>query len=154
MSRVAISKKVSFSKPLAAMTSHIKLITSSPCDVTFTSCKNCHSPLTLAGQPQYGDGSRRTIERIPTNHVIVFCTHWPQSEPCSGRTDDISLNGMKFYSTAPLHLGQIIKIDSQILRAVGKVTRSRAQNRGWEVGVQFVSLFFEQARGSFVTAQA
>ncbi|MGK0231866.1 MAG: curved DNA-binding protein CbpA [Gammaproteobacteria bacterium] len=118
------------------------------------SCNNCHSPLTLAGQFQYGDGSRRTIERIPTNHVIVFCTYWPQSEPCSGRTDDISLNGMKFNSTAPLHLGQIIKIDSQILRAVGKVTRSQAKNGEWEVGVQFVSLFFEQAKGSFVTAQA
>jgi hypothetical protein len=61
---------------------------------------------------------------------------------------------MKFNSTAPLHLGQIIKIDSQILRAVGKVTRSQAKNGEWEVGVQFVSLFFEQAKGSFVTAQA
>lgn len=113
-------------------------------------CGNCRSPLTLASQPPMEDDGRRSIVRVPRDHPIIFCTHWPQSEPCSGRTSDISLRGMKFQSNTGLSTGQIIKIDSAILRAVARVARSRPEPDAWVIGVEFVSLCFERSRGSFI----
>ena len=46
------------------------------------------------------------------------------------------------------------KIDCQILRAVARVTHSQQYSNGWGIGVQFVSLCFEQSRGSFITVRA
>ena len=117
-------------------------------------CGNCQSPLSLVPQVQMEDRGRRGILRIPRNQPLIFYTHWPQREPCEGRTDDISLNGMKFHSNSPLELGQILKLDSQILKAVASVTYCQQEQKGWVVGVQFISQCFQQSRGSFITEQA
>jgi len=119
-----------------------------------TLCGNCQSPLFLTGQSQIEDRDRRSNARMPNDHPLIFCTHWPQSEPYVARADDISLNGMKFHSNICVELGQVIKIDSQILRAVARVARSERQGIGWGVGVQFLSLCFVQSRGSFITERA
>lgn len=116
-------------------------------------CRNCQSPLFLIKQGQDEEG-RRAIMRIPNDQPMTFRTQWPQSEPYTGRTSDISLRGMKFHSSLELTLGQVIKIDTRILRAVARVTRCRQELAGWAVGVQFSSLFFERSRGSFVTERA
>ena len=113
-------------------------------------CDGCHSPLLPIEQSQLVDGDRRTITRLPNDHPIIICTHWPQSEPYSGRTENMSLNGLKFRSNTRLSLGQIIKIDSQILRAVARVIYIEQHGMRQGVGVQFVSLYFEQSRGSFI----
>ncbi|MBT4522335.1 MAG: DnaJ domain-containing protein [Halieaceae bacterium] len=120
-------------------------------------CNNCQSPLSMAPQSQVEDSCRRAIMRTPKDHPLAFHLNWPQSEPCSGRTDNLSLNGMRFHSDKALELGQIIKIDCEILRAVGRVTHSQQRmdlDEQWTTGVQFVSLSFEQSRGTFVSAQA
>ena len=119
-----------------------------------TFCETCHSPLLLATQAQLEDSCRRSITRFSNDQPLVFCTHWPQTEACIGRTNDISLNGMKLSSNLKLAKGQIIKIDSPVLKAVARVTNCRRQDIGWGVGVQFISLHFEQSRGSFIEARA
>ncbi len=113
-------------------------------------CSRCDSPLRLTQQHSDEDQDRRSILRVAKEHSVVFCTNWPQREPHFGRTDDISLTGMKFRSTSGLEHGQIIKLDSEILRAVAQVTRVQWLGSFWEVGVKFLTLSFEQSRGSFV----
>ena len=118
------------------------------------SCGRCQSPLFMAEQSRVEGCDRRSITRVAKDHPLIYCTHWPQNEPYSGRADDVSLSGMKFSSNMSLELGQIIKIDSQILRAVARVTRSQQQRVAWDVGVQFISLSFAQSRGSFIAHRA
>jgi len=118
-------------------------------------CGNCQSPLFLAEQSLAEKRDRRTIARVSNKQSLIFCTHWPQSEPCAGQADDISLNGMKFHSNTSLQEGQIIKIESQVLRSVARVTHCQQQRNGyWKTGVQFVSLCFIQSRGSFISGRA
>lgn len=117
-------------------------------------CGDCRSPLRQIEHLHMEDQGRRAIVRVQKNHPITFYTRWPQLEPCSGITDDISMNGMKFRSSTPLALGQTVKLDAQILKAVASVTYSSQERSAWAVGVQFITLCFEQSRGSFITEQA
>lgn len=118
------------------------------------SCGSCHSPLFMAEQSLIEDSDRRASARLVNDHPMIFCTHWPQSEPYSSRAVDVSLSGMKFGSHSSLNLGQVIKIDSRILKSVARVVRSQPQRIGWEVGVHFISLCFMQSRGSFIEHRA
>jgi curved DNA-binding protein CbpA len=118
-----------------------------------TLCVNCQSPLFMTRQAPADECDRRSNPRMPNNQSLSFCTQWPQSDAHSARADDISLLGMKFFTATSVELGQIVKIDSQILRAVARVTRSERRGSSWGVGVQFLSLYFVQSQGSFVTAR-
>lgn len=116
-------------------------------------CTMCSSPRYMAEQLQEDDSDRRAILRVPKDRPLSLFTRWPQSEPYVGRTDDISLTGMRFRCAPELQIGQTVKVDTQMFRAVAQVTRIQPQGAtaGWEVGVKFLSLYFEQSRGAFVT---
>jgi curved DNA-binding protein CbpA len=116
-------------------------------------CDNCQSPLALARPAQIEDSDRRAILRMSRQLPLSFYTHWPQ-EPTFAVSSDISLNGMKFHSSASLIENQLIKLDSRILKAVGRVTHSRQEGGECAVGVEFVKLRFTQSRGSFVAVLA
>lgn len=119
-----------------------------------SSCGTCHSPLFMAEQSSIEDSDRRVSARLVNDHPMVFLTHWPQTKPYASRALDVSLSGMKFGSDSSLQLGQVIKIDTRILKAVARVVRCRQQRVGWEVGVHFISLCFLQSRGSFIEHRA
>ena len=116
-------------------------------------CAACESPLTLARPVEVEDSERRRMMRIPRQLPLTFYTHWPQ-EPMHARSCDISLKGLQFHSSACLIENQLIKLDTEILRAVGRVTHSRRQSSRWAVGVEFVRLSLTRSRGAFVTARA
>jgi curved DNA-binding protein CbpA len=116
-------------------------------------CAACKSPLALPRPVAIADDERRTMLRVPRQLPLTFYTHWPQ-EPLHARSSDISLRGLKFHSSAQLLENQLIKLDSRILRAVGRVTHSQQQGKQCAVGVEFVRLWFAQSRGFFVTARA
>lgn len=118
-----------------------------------TFCASCQSPLALARPVEVEDSERRRIMRIPRQLPLTLYTHWPQ-EPLHARSSDISLKGLKFHANARLIENQLIKLDSRILRAVGRVTHARQQGTHCAVGVEFVRLWFTQSRGAFVTARA
>lgn len=113
-------------------------------------CNNCQSPLHLPRQASHDDADRRSVTRIPKDHPLEFCTHWPQQVAHSARTADISLHGMKFHSGTRLEINQVIKIDSEMLQAVARVTRNSPYRAGWEAGVEFIGLHFRRQRGSFI----
>lgn len=113
-------------------------------------CERCDSPLYPLDVSHLEESDRRSISRVPNNHSIVFHTHWQQPHPCVGRTDDISLNGMKFYSQKNLEVGQLINIDSPVLKAVARIVRCKLQGSEWVAAASFMSLRFARSRGSFV----
>lgn len=113
-------------------------------------CGQCNSPRFVPKQVSEDSEDRRAILRVPKNCALAFCTHWPQPQAYLGQSQDISLTGMRFLSAVGLEIGQVIKVDAQMLRAVGQVTRLSREGGNWEVGVKFLSLHFERARGSFI----
>jgi curved DNA-binding protein CbpA len=113
-------------------------------------CAECDSPRFMSGQVEDDGSDRRAILRVPKNCPVLFCTHWPQSEPHYGRGEDVSLTGLRFRSRVGLQIGQLLKIDAQMLRAVAEVTRVIDHGGDWEVAVQFQALHFERTRGSFI----
>lgn len=119
------------------------------------SCQRCGSPLCPAGQPRFERAGKRAVARIDKCRDIVFYTHWPQATGFTGRSEDISVTGMRFVTRASLGVGQFIKIDSDIAAAVALVTNTDRRRRGIRVsfvaGVAFVTLRFSQSLGRFVS---
>ena len=113
-------------------------------------CVSCSSPLSFANPVSGDENGRRAISRVPQDRLLTFYTHWPQRKPFIGRTGDISLTGMHFYSKQPLDVGQIIKLDMKVLQTVAQVARVERGAGRWDVGIRFLTLRFEQARGTFI----
>ena len=70
---------------------------------------------------------------------------------------DISLNGMQLLTAQKLSINQIVKIDCEVCRAIGRVAHcgpSDSKEGHWVTGVEFVTLHFTKTSGSFVSARA
>lgn len=123
-------------------------------------CSECGSPLYPAERQRLEYSGQRMLRRIPKRREIDLYVTWPQPAPYSAEMRDISLNGMQFATAAPLEANQIVKIDCASCAAVARVAHcehersdSAAPER-WLVGVEFLTLRFRRARGTFISARA
>ena len=121
-------------------------------------CHTCGSPLATAKEHRMESMDKRAIERFGKKEKITFYTHWPQRRGFKGRTEDISLNGLRFSTRRDLKAGQRIKIVSDLIEAVAQVTHSVHERRGWTThcvaGVSFITLRFVRSIGGFVSDRA
>jgi len=117
-------------------------------------CAVCESPLSTAERHQLEDSGLRALSRVPKQQPIVFYSSWPSSQPRSGESRDISLDGMQFVTPQALQEGEVIKIDCTVCRAVARVAHVQKSGNAWVVGVEFVALRFESAQGTFISARA
>jgi len=119
-------------------------------------CGICGSPLAIAETQRIESSGKRSILRIDKQQDITFFTQWPQSGGFTGRTEDISLHGLRFATQQELQEGQCIKIVSEFLEAVANVTNCSYSRDGWKVqckaGVSFVTLRYLKSVGSFVSS--
>lgn len=120
------------------------------------SCKICGSPLAIAENQRIESMGQRSILRIDKEQDITFYTEWPQSSAFTGRTEDISLNGLRFATRYELRKGQRIKIVSDFLEAVANVTNCNYYRDGLKVqcvaGVSFATLRYLKSVGGFVSS--
>ncbi len=118
-------------------------------------CGVCASPLYAAERQRLEDQSQRAVERIRKQQSIHFFTHWPQSRGYRGRTEDVSLNGLRFSTRRELTAGQIIKISGDSLEAVARVSHTSSLPSGWRrrivAGVSFLTLRLASPVGGFVS---
>ena len=123
-------------------------------------CRECASPLYPAERHRLEYSGQRMLRRIPSRRTVDLYVSWPQAVAYSAEMRDISLNGMQFAAGAPLQANQIVKIDCASCAAVARVAhceRDRSDPDGaerWLVGVEFLTLRFHNARGTFVSARA
>lgn len=119
-------------------------------------CSNCASPLCAASEWLLEHSSQRTIKRVAKQFNIDFFTTWPQTDPCSGQTLDVSPNGMRFISQRQLGEGRNIKIASSVIEAVALVTHCQYNDdtNSWIVGVAFETLRLAHSQGVFFYAKA
>jgi hypothetical protein len=123
-------------------------------------CRECGSPLQPAERQRLEYSGQRMLRRIPKRREIDLYVTWPQPAPYTAEMRDVSLNGMQFAAAAPLQLNQIVKIDCASCVAVARVAhceRDRSDSSAperWLVGVEFLTLRFRSARGTFISARA
>jgi len=120
-----------------------------------TGCATCGSPLYAAESRRIESAGQRAVERIGKRQKVTYYTHWPQQKGFTGRIEDISLNGMRLVTRRDLSEGQCIKIVSDVVEAVARVTHCLYERRGWSrqcvAGVSFVTLRFGKSVGGFVS---
>lgn len=121
-------------------------------------CARCESPLFIAEKACHEATDQRTVRRIERNLAIEFYASWPQMAAHTGRTQDVSPNGMRFVTDQPVTEGRRLKITSRAFDAVAWVTHSHAiENEArtrWIVGVAFDTLKYNRTKGAFVSTQA
>lgn len=117
-------------------------------------CGSCDSPLAPVSALDMEDSDRRAITRVPKQQNLLIWTSWPQARPFTGCGDDISLTGMRFRGATFLAAQQVVKIDTPAMKSVARVVRCNPVAKGWETGVEFLSLCFARSRGSFVEERA
>lgn len=120
-------------------------------------CSRCNSPLTPAAPQSLERASRRVIARIPTQCPIHFYDRWPQKIPYCGVLFDLSLNGIGFRSSLLLAGGTIIKLENELLGATARVVSCILKTGkgipAYHIGAEFLSLGFNDHRGTFLTTR-
>jgi hypothetical protein len=117
-------------------------------------CAECNSPVHPAERHQL-EQSIRGMGRVEREYPIDIYTGWDGRPPLAALMQDLSLNGMRFSSTATFYPQQLLKIDSELCRSLARVAYSR--NYGSDLfitGVEFATIQFPNTRGTFVSAQA
>ena len=119
-------------------------------------CPNCGGPLYPARALDGTRDGQRAVSRIEKNLEIAFYTMWPQAAPCSGRTLDVSPNGMRFITDRYLGEGRYIRITSKTIDAVALVKNCQMEHNDeqWIIGVAFETLRFHRSQGAFFSARA
>ena len=123
-----------------------------------STCPTCGSALYPARKHQSGDLSRRTIERLPRNITMAFRTARARRKQWSGTTDDVSLNGMRFLTSADLAVGDCLSIECRFCSAIALVRSVRPvadrRHGALQVGVEFLTLRITHPRGGLVSTIA
>ena len=117
-------------------------------------CRECHSPLHPAAERGISGNDKRALDRMPRTDIVRIFTDWPQ-RGIPARTRDLSPAGMQFVTSQPLVDNQFVKIAGNGMGAIGRVVSCRREESvtppSFAVGVAFVTLEFERARGTFVS---
>ena len=116
-------------------------------------CPKCESPLFFATKQSVEICGKRTIQRINKEWHLRFYTSWPHTESFSGKTKNVSLNGMQLITAAQLEEDQVIKITSNELFSVARVVNCHQMNNAWRYGLEFITLRFHRANGNFISLE-
>jgi hypothetical protein len=123
-------------------------------------CGECSSPLYPAERQRFEPSGKRMLRRIPRRRAVELYVAWPQSAPHAAEMRDLSMNGMQLSTAAPLYPNQIVKIDCAACASVARVAHCErmaappGSPARWLVGVEFLTLRFASARGTFISARA
>jgi hypothetical protein len=73
-------------------------------------------------------------------------------------TQDVSLNGLQVLSNTYVENGGVLRPSSHMLDSVAIVVNSRSDRtllrRRWRLGLEFLTLRFHQAQGTFIRIDA
>lgn len=121
-------------------------------------CSRCGSALYPAEKQALEQSGKRIIQRIEKQWPLSFYTQWPVTRGYIAKTQDVSLNGIQILTHTLVREGQLLKINSHMLDATAIVVNVRNDHtvlrKRWRVGLQYVTLKFHQAQGTFVKINA
>ncbi len=115
-------------------------------------CRRCGAPLTPLHRDDAARGAR-TLLRMPRRQALRLQHGWP-SQSASAHTRDISTQGMLIETREPLVPGQMLLLECEACRAIARVVHRREEGGLCVAGLEFVTVTFARARGTFVSATA
>lgn len=125
---------------------------------TDANCGRCGSPLHCAAPELAAADGRRAIPRLPRQYPVTIYTEWPPAAGLRGETRDVSPHGISFVTSELIPPEAVVKLESELCRAVLKVANTRVEEDGadglWLVGAQFLAVAFPHPRGGFLSAEA
>ncbi|HET8699588.1 MAG TPA: PilZ domain-containing protein [Gammaproteobacteria bacterium] len=116
-------------------------------------CARCASPLFPAERHRFDYSGQRMVQRMPKRGNVLLYVGWPQSEPFATELRDLSLNGMRLAAASDVPVNQVVKVDSELCRALARVAHCERDGGIWTIGLEFLTLRFVSTRGSFVSAR-
>lgn len=119
-------------------------------DQTAQFCFECQSPLDPIQIATIDQEIRRAITRVTMHDDVQYYTTWPQN-PHIGSLLDISPAGMGMQVSERLVSGEIIKIESMVLSAIGQVMHvAFDEKHNPVVGVKLLTASFHCDQGTFL----
>jgi hypothetical protein len=115
-------------------------------------CLECRSPLQGMDADETQLTLRRMAARIQRTFDITYYTYWPQS-PHRAVAMDFSPTGIAIAGPDHFFVGQLIKIESELLSAVAQVKNQESNAEASSpirVGLKFMTVSFNLPRGTFV----
>ena len=95
---------------------------------------------------------RRVAARIERTFDVTYYTYWPQAARRAVAMD-FSPTGIAISGSDHFFVGQLIKIESELLSAVAQVKNQEAPGEASipvRVGLKFMTVSFNLPRGTFV----
>ncbi|MCK5830936.1 MAG: DnaJ domain-containing protein [Methylococcales bacterium] len=114
-------------------------------------CIECFSP--LYSSKEYLSIPRRYFSRIKLSSTMAFYTYWPSNRIITSLSD-LSPTGLRFTTKQNLNKNQVIKIDADQFRAVGKVKHQKPKGASNIIGIEFITIQFNTHQGIFVSESA
>ncbi|SES93243.1 hypothetical protein SAMN05216326_10738 [Nitrosomonas marina] len=114
-------------------------------------CLECGSPLPVPAET-FLEPKHRTNIRISMHGEFQYYQFWPDL-PSKGIIQDLSPRGTRFLAETSLSLNDVIKIDAPNFRAVAEVVHQHRIQAFISVGACFLTVKFEQERGSFLAVR-
>ena len=107
-------------------------------------CRHCASPLYPAERRLSEPHAASDIERAGSRHELRFFAHGDTTRAYVGRSQEVSLQGMQFFSNHRPGVGQVIRIASPACQATARVVACddapETHNLRWCLRVEFVTL--------------
>ncbi|MFK8026946.1 MAG: DnaJ domain-containing protein [Gammaproteobacteria bacterium] len=121
-------------------------------------CTRCGSALYPAIKETFEQNGNRLINRIEKQWPVSIYLDWTDSRSYIGTTQDVSLNGLQVLSNKYVDNGTVLKLSSHLLDSVALVVNSRSNHtllrKRWNLGLEFITLRFHHAQGTFVKVDA
>jgi hypothetical protein len=115
-------------------------------------CVECRSPLHGIHSDETQLTLRRMAARIERTFDITYYTYWPQAAHIAVAMD-FSPTGIAIAGADHFFIGQLVKIDSELLSAVAEVKNQKSPvevSGPIRVGLKFKTVSFNLPRGTFV----
>lgn len=116
-----------------------------------SACIECGSP--LAPPPDVTtEDTRRSLARLRRSEPVGFYAFWPGVR-YEGTLVDLSPKGLSLVTAHACAVGDVLKLDTVHLQAVGVVARLVPGKKGATVGVEFRTVGFTSVSGSFISTR-
>lgn len=124
-------------------------------DTDEVACDKCGSPLSELDRARLDPYDTRAVQRLGRELDILVFSHWDQPLGFPAKTQDISPHGLRLTTRCELQPGQHIRIVSNVVDAVGRITHHTRRSDGWRsltvAGVSFLTRRIRRPVGAFVS---
>ena len=119
-------------------------------------CPKCDSPLGFAFKANDTLAYQRSMERVQKEGEIAYYMGWPAPGQ-AGRIRNLSPNGIRFSGNRAPAEGQVIKVDSPLFRATGRIIYCQVDTDPgflYAIGMEFITVVFTNVQGTFTSTMA